>query len=115
MNNKDTFKPNEIYSNETYHKMKGNKFKPNYCPVNETNPGYGDPETIGTFSTTVNKRAKVPPHANYNNKTEARPKTSTIKKCAFCSEQHNPVHCGSYQGLGKRINRLWSDHFTLSI
>ncbi len=34
MNNKDTFKPNEIYSNETYHKMKGNKFKPNYCPVN---------------------------------------------------------------------------------
>ncbi len=100
MSNEETLKPNKIDPNETYHeqvnkiqpyKMKGSESKPNYYPANEAKPGYGDPETIGNFSTTVNKRAEVPPHANYNNKTGARPKTPTLRKCAFCSEQHNTL------------------------
>ncbi len=101
MSNEEAFKPNKTDSNEIYHeqvnkippfKIKGNESKPNFfmnpncCPVNETKSGYGDPETIGTFSTTVNKRAEVTSHTNYNNKRGPNPKTPTIKKCTFCHE-----------------------------
>ncbi len=105
MSNDETSRPSKLDSNyKTYHeqvnktppyKMKGGESKTNYYPVNKFKPSYGAIETTGTFSTTANKRPEVPCHTNYNSMTGARP----IKICAFFSELHNPVHCGSYKGL----------------
>ncbi len=37
-------------------KVKGNESRTKYSPVNKTKPSYGATETIGTFSTTMNKK-----------------------------------------------------------